>query len=80
MRARVYITLKPGVHDPAGRAVVGALGQLGYDEVQDVRIGKFIELEVADGEPDAVRARVESMCRQLLANTVIENFRVELLG
>jgi phosphoribosylformylglycinamidine synthase PurS subunit len=78
MRARVYITLKPGVHDPAGRAVVGALGHLGYDEVQDLRIGKFIELEVSDGEPDAVRARVETMCRQLLANTVIENFRVEL--
>ncbi len=78
MRARVYITLKPGVHDPAGRAVVGALGHLGYDEVLDLRIGKFIELEVSDGEPDAVRARVETMCRQLLANTVIENFRVEL--
>ena len=78
MRARVYITLKPGVHDPAGRAVVGALGHLGYDEVQDLRIGKFIELEVSDGEPDAVRARVETMCRQLLANTVIENCRVEL--
>jgi phosphoribosylformylglycinamidine synthase len=78
MRVRVYITLKPGVHDPAGRAVVGALGHLGYDEVQDVRIGKFIELDVADGAPDAVRARAEEMCRKLLANTVIENFRVEL--
>jgi phosphoribosylformylglycinamidine synthase len=75
MRARVYVTLKPGVHDPAGKAVQGGLASLGYDEVHDVRIGKFFEIEVAEG---ATKERVEEMCRKLLANTVIENFRVEL--
>ena len=78
MRARVYVTLKPGVHDPAGKAVQGGLVSMGYEEIQGVRIGKFFELEVAD---DAVqpRARIEEMCRKLLANTVIESYRVELL-
>lgn len=78
MRARVYVTLKPGVHDPAGKAVQGGLVSMGYDEVRAVRIGKFFEMELADGEADP-RARVEEMCRKLLANTVIESFRVELL-
>jgi phosphoribosylformylglycinamidine synthase len=78
MRARVYVTLKPGVHDPAGKAVQGGLVSMGYDEVRGVRIGKFFEMELADGESDP-RARVEEMCRKLLANTVIESFRVELL-
>ncbi len=77
MRARVYITLKPGVHDPAGKAVQGGLAHLGYDDVQDVRIGKFIELEISGDDPVAARPRVEEMCRRLLANTVIESFRVE---
>jgi phosphoribosylformylglycinamidine synthase len=76
MRARVYITLKPGVHDPAGKAVQGGLGSLGFDEVRDVRIGKFFEIELED-RPDA-KERLEDACRRLLANTVIENFRVEL--
>lgn len=76
MRARVYVTLKPGVHDPAGKAVQGGLASLGYHEVHDVRIGKYFEIEVEPG-PDA-RARLEEMCKKLLANTVIENYRVEL--
>lgn len=76
MRARVYVTLKPGVHDPAGKAVQGGLASLGYQEVKSVHIGKYFEIEVEDG-PD-VRSRVEEMCKKLLANTVIENFRVEL--
>jgi phosphoribosylformylglycinamidine synthase len=75
MRARVYVTLKPGVHDPAGKAVQGGLSSLGYDEVRDVRIGKYFEIEI-EGRADA-KERVEEMCRKLLANTVIENFRVE---
>jgi phosphoribosylformylglycinamidine synthase PurS subunit len=78
MRARVYVTLKPGVLDPAGKAVASGLHGLGFPEVQDVRLGRFLELEV--DEPDAARAkaRVEEMARRLLANTVMENFRVEL--
>lgn len=76
VRARVYVTLKPGVHDPAGKAVQGGLASLGFAEVHEVRIGKYFEIVVESG-PDA-KVRVEEMCRKLLANTVIENFRVEL--
>jgi phosphoribosylformylglycinamidine synthase len=76
VKARVYVTLKSGVLDPAGKAVVHGLHALGYAEVGDVRIGKYFEIEVEDG-PDA-EARIAKMCRQLLANTVIEDFRVEL--
>lgn len=78
MKARVYVTLKPGVLDPQGKAIQGALGALGFDGVNDVRQGKFIELDIAEADPDAARDRIEAMCKQLLANTVIENYRVEL--
>ena len=74
MKLRIYVTLKPGVLDPQGRAIHHALGSLGFDGVQDVRQGKLIELEVAD---DTADADVDAMCRQLLANTVIENYRIE---
>lgn len=76
MKAKVYVTLKYGVLDPAGKAVNGGLHALGFDEVQDVRLGKYIELELEPG-PD-VEARLEAMCRKLLANPVMEDFRVEL--
>ncbi len=74
MKARVFITLKPGVLDPQGKAIHHALEGLGFGGVQDVRAGKLIELELADGTSDA---DIEAMCRKLLANTVIENFRIE---
>jgi phosphoribosylformylglycinamidine synthase len=74
MRARVFITLKPGVLDPQGKAIHHALEGLGFSGVRDVRAGKLIELELADGTGDA---DIEAMCRKLLANTVIENFRIE---
>jgi phosphoribosylformylglycinamidine synthase PurS subunit len=74
MKARVFITLKPGVLDPQGKAIHHALEGLGFGGVNDVRAGKMIELVVADGTDDAA---IEDMCRKLLANTVIENFRVE---
>jgi phosphoribosylformylglycinamidine synthase len=76
MKARVFVTLKPGVLDPQGKAIHHALEGLGFSGVQDVRAGKLIELELADGTSDA---DIEAMCRKLLANTVIENFRVERL-
>ena len=76
MKARVTVSLKPGVLDPQGRAIAHALEGLGFDGVEDVRVGKLIELDVADGT--SVEA-VEQMARKLLANTVIENFRVELV-
>ncbi len=74
MKTRVYITLKNGVLDPQGKAIHHALEGLGFDGVRDVRAGKLIELDLEDG----VSAEdVEAMCRKLLANTVIENYRIE---
>ncbi|HCB75342.1 MAG TPA: phosphoribosylformylglycinamidine synthase [Sphingomonas bacterium] len=74
MKLRVIVTLKPGVLDPQGKAIQHALGSLGFDGVADVRVGKIFELEVADGTSDAA---IGEMCEKLLANTVIENYRVE---
>lgn len=74
MKARIFVTLKPGVLDPQGKAIRHALGGLGFAGVNDVRAGKLLELDLADGTSDA---DIEAMCKQLLANTVIENFRVE---
>ncbi|WP_426261477.1 phosphoribosylformylglycinamidine synthase subunit PurS [Sphingomonas sp. DC1100-1] len=74
MKLRIFVTLKPGVLDPQGRAIHHALGSLGFEGVEDVRAGKMFELEVADATTDEA---IDGMCRQLLANTVIENFRVE---
>ena len=74
MKLRIFVTLKPGVLDPQGRAIHHALAGLGFDGVTDVHAGKLLEVEVADGTDDAT---VDAMCRQLLANTVIENYRIE---
>ena len=74
MKTRVVVTLKPGVLDPQGKAVHHALTGLGFGGVDDVRIGKIVELDLADGT-DATQ--IDEMCRKLLANTVIENYRIE---
>ncbi len=79
MKAKVHITLKNGVLDPQGKAVQHALGSLGFDGVQDVRQGKYIELDIAETDRTKAKATVEQMCRNLLANTVIENYSVELV-
>ena len=77
-KVRVYVTLKSGVLDPQGSAVGRALRSMGYGEVEDVRLGKFIEVTLGDGESSGdARARVDEMCRRLLANTVIEDYRIE---
>jgi phosphoribosylformylglycinamidine synthase len=76
MKARVFITLKSGVLDPQGKAIHHALEGLGFSGVNDVRAGKLIELDLADNTSDS---EIEDMCRKLLANTVIENFRIEKL-
>ena len=77
--ARVFVTLKRGVLDPQGSAVARSLHALGYAEVDDVRLGKFIEVRLREGaSPADERKRLEEMCRKLLANTVIEDFRIEL--
>ncbi|MEM7440886.1 MAG: phosphoribosylformylglycinamidine synthase subunit PurS [Pseudomonadota bacterium] len=78
MKARVHVTLKPGVLDPQGEAVRHSLGALGFDGVSAARQGKVIELELDESDQDAARAQVEQMCEKLLANTVIENYAIEL--
>lgn len=74
MKVRVHVSLKPGVLDPQGRAVHHALEGLGFGGVSEVRVGRSIELDVADGTSDA---QLGEMCEKLLANTVIENYRIE---
>lgn len=78
MRAKVHVTLKPGVLDPQGKAIANALATLGFDGVRDVRQGKYIELDLAEADPDRAEARVREMCDRLLANPVIEDYRVEV--
>ena len=78
MKAKITITLKKGVLDPQGKAIEGALGSLGFSGVESVRQGKFIELEIAETDESKARAEVRSMCEKLLANTVIENYSIEL--
>lgn len=78
MKAKVHVTLKSGVLDPQGKAVQHALSSLGYDGVQDVRQGKYIELELTETDRAKAQASVEAMCKDLLANMVIENFRVDI--
>ncbi|TXC73697.1 phosphoribosylformylglycinamidine synthase subunit PurS [Sphingorhabdus soli] len=74
MKINVYVTLKPGVLDPQGKAIHHALASLGFAGIDDVRAGRFIELEVANDTSDD---DLDAMCRKLLANTVIENYRIE---
>ena len=79
MKAKVDITLKNGVLVPQGKAIANALGSLGFKGVDDVRQGKYIEIELAETNPEKARAEVEAMCRKLLANTVIENYAIDLV-
>ena len=78
MKARVHISLKAGVLDPQGKAIGNALHALGFAGIGEVRQGKLIELELSDTDPLAARSRVEEMCRQLLANPVIEDYAIEI--
>ena len=80
MKAKIHITLKAGVLDPQGKAIKHALAALGFDGVEGVRQGKYIELDLADADPQAAEAQVTAMCEKLLANTVIENYAIELDG
>ncbi len=78
MKARVTVTLKNGVLDPQGKAIEGALKSLGFGGVESVRQGKFFELELRGSDPATAKAELAKMCDKLLANTVIENYRVDL--
>jgi len=79
MKALVYVGLKPGVLDPQGRTIARSLNDLGFDEVENALQGKVIELTLKDTDAEAAEARVKSMCEKLLANTVIENYRIEIV-
>jgi phosphoribosylformylglycinamidine synthase len=79
MKALIRITLKNGVLDPQGRAIQNALGNMGMSGVEDVRQGKFIEVKLTETDEAKARAAVERMCKELLANTVIENYSFDLV-
>ena len=78
MRVRVHIALKPGVLDPQGKAVARMLGDIGFTGVEGVRQGKYLEIDLAETDPEAARCRVEAMCTRLLANPVIEDYTIEI--
>jgi phosphoribosylformylglycinamidine synthase subunit PurS len=77
-QAKIYVTLRPSVLDPAGTAVQSGLGHMGHDNVEKIRIGKYIELTLTAADAQAATAQLDQMCDQLLANPVIENYRFEL--
>lgn len=79
MIAKIYVTLKNGVLDPQGKAVQHSLESIGYKEAQDVRIGKFIEVKLSDMPRPEAEKKVKEMCEKMLANTVIENYRFEIV-
>jgi phosphoribosylformylglycinamidine synthase PurS subunit len=79
MKARVTVTLKAGVLDPQGQAITGSLKSLGFDGVASVRQGKIFDLELGDADPADARLALAAMCEKLLANTVIENYAIELI-
>ncbi len=76
--AKIYVTLRPSVLDPAGTAVRSGLSHLGYDNVDQIRIGKYIELTLSSATQQEAETQLDRMCDQLLANTVVENYRFEL--
>jgi len=80
MKVRVQVMLRPGVLDPQGKAIAHALHTLGFSGVGEVRAGKVIELELTETDPGKAQAAAEEMARKLLANTVIESFRVSVEG
>ncbi|TLS52136.1 phosphoribosylformylglycinamidine synthase subunit PurS [Paenibacillus antri] len=80
MKATVFVTVKENVLDPQGKAVQGALHSMGFDEVGEVRIGKYMELNLDTNDALVAEERVRTMCEKLLANTVIEDYRFELKG
>jgi phosphoribosylformylglycinamidine synthase len=78
MKARVHVMPKPGVLDPQGKAVAQALASLGFGGIGEVRQGKVIDLELAETDPGRAREAIDAMCRKLLANTVVESYRIEI--
>ena len=80
MKAKIFVTLKKGVLDPQGRAILASLSHLGIAGVEDVRVGKYMELALKDVGREEAQRRLDDACRRLLANTVIEEYRIEIEG
>ncbi len=78
MKAKIFVTLKNGIHDPQGHAIHQSLATLGFNSVNDVRMGKLLEVDLQETDQSRAEATVKAMCEKLLANTVIENYRYEL--
>ena len=79
MKAKIYITLKNGVLDPQGKAIQNSLGHLGFEGVDEVRQGKFIEISLQETDKATAEENLKQMCEKLLANTVVENYQFEIL-
>jgi phosphoribosylformylglycinamidine synthase PurS subunit len=79
MKARITVTLKQGVLDPQGKAIAGALGHLGFAGVGEVRQGKYFEIELAETDRAKAREQAQAMCEKLIANTVIENYHIDVV-
>ncbi|HET7058424.1 MAG TPA: phosphoribosylformylglycinamidine synthase subunit PurS [Nitrospiraceae bacterium] len=80
MKAKIHVTLKPGILDPQGKAIEHALDSLGFKNVANVRVGKYMELDLDQSDMAKAEAEVKGMCEKLLANTIIEEYRYELQG
>ena len=78
MKAKVYVTLKLGIHDPQGEAIRQSVSTLGFDSIQNVRVGKYLEIEIDETDRATAKATIKRVCEKLLANTVIEDFSIEL--
>ena len=78
MRVKIYVTLKEGILDPQGRAVKHSLHSLGYTSVEDVRVGKYIEIEINDTAKEKLDPQIKEMCNKLLSNPIIEDYRYEI--
>jgi len=79
MKAKIYVTLKNGVHDVQGEAVLGTLKHMGFEGVQEVRVGKYIELNLKSDTKAKAEEQIKTMCEKLLANTVIESYSFEMV-
>ena len=80
MKARVTVTYKNGILDPQGKAVEHSLHSLGFDSVKGVRIGKYVEIELSESDPEKAKSALDDMCKKLLSNPVTENFEIKLSG
>ena len=78
LNAKVYVTLKKGVLDPQGKAVQHSLASLGYNSVEDVRLGKYVEVKLNETDKEKAKVMLKEMCEKLIANTVIEDFRFDI--